>query len=321
MSRSSRADDAVEVLVERDRRAHPTVVRAQVARRGVRQAHTARLPVGVEKLPHEAQHHAQRQLDALARGAVRLAGLHFLADEHHGVEVLDHQRQRAVEQLQVAHQHVERIAQRRLLALGFVLELAVVPTLATQWLIPRLPDFSQLHPNITVNLSARSQPFSLQEHAYDAAIYFGDQFWPYTRGGLVFSEGEMAPICSPAFRDAHAQWDEAGFERCRHVHLSTRAHAWRDWYAQQEWEYTVHASRGPRYELFTMVVAAASAGMGTGLAPRILVEQELRTGELVIPVGRHLDVHQGYDFAYPEGRPASGALGQFKQWVLGLTPA
>jgi DNA-binding transcriptional LysR family regulator len=43
--------------------------------------------------------------------------------------------------------------------MGFVLELAVVPTFATQWLIPRLPDFSRLHPNITVNLSARSQPF------------------------------------------------------------------------------------------------------------------------------------------------------------------
>ena len=205
--------------------------------------------------------------------------------------------------------------------MGFVLELAVVPTFATQWLIPRLPDFSRLHPNITVNLSARSQPFSFQENAYDAAIYFGDQFWPNTRGGLIFSEGEMVPVCSPAFRDANGPWDEAGFERCRHVHLSTRAHAWRDWYAQQGWGYTVHASRGPRYELFTMVVAATAAGMGVGLAPRILIEHELRTGELVIPVDRHLDVPQGYYFAYPEGRPASGALEHFKQWVLGLNPA
>jgi DNA-binding transcriptional LysR family regulator len=204
--------------------------------------------------------------------------------------------------------------------MGFVLEVAVVPTFATQWLIPRLPDFSRLHPNITVNLSARSQPFSFQENAYDAAIYFGDQFWPNTRGGLIFSEGEMVPVCSPAFRDANGPWDESAFERCRHVHLSTRAHAWRDWYAQQGWDYTVHASRGPRYELFTMVVAATAAGMGIGLAPRILIEHELRTGELVIPIDRHLDVSQGYYFAYPEGRPASGALEHFKQWVLGLTP-
>jgi DNA-binding transcriptional LysR family regulator len=203
--------------------------------------------------------------------------------------------------------------------MGYVLELAVVPTFATQWLIPRLPDFSRLHPNITVNLSARSQPFSFQEHAYDAAIYFGDQFWPNTRGGLIFQEGGMVPVCSPAFRDAHDLSDEAGFARCRHLHLSTRSHAWRDWYAEQGWDYTVHASRGPRYELFTMVTAAAAAGMGIGLAPRLLIAPELETGELVIPVDRHLNVSQGYYFAYPEGRPGSEALWHFKDWVLGLT--
>jgi hypothetical protein len=40
----------------------------------------------------------------------------------------------------------------------------------------------------------------------------------------------------------------------------------------------------------------------------------------VVPIDRHLDVSQGYYFAYPEGPPASGALEQFKGWVLGLTP-
>jgi DNA-binding transcriptional LysR family regulator len=70
-----------------------------------------------------------------------------------------------------------------------------------------------------------------------------------------------------------------------------------------------------------MVTAAAAAGMGVGLAPRILIERELRTGELVIPIDRHLEVRQGYYFAYPEGRPASGALEHFERWVLGLAPS
>lgn len=202
--------------------------------------------------------------------------------------------------------------------MGFTLEVAVVPTFATQWLIPRLPDFSRQHPNITVNLSVRTQPFSFEDNAYDAAIYFGEQSWPGTQGGLIFSEGEMVPVCSPALRDAHAPWDEASFARCRHLHLGTRAQAWRDWYAQQGWAYTVHAARGPRYELFTMVTAAAAAGMGIGLAPRMLIERELRSGELVVPIDRHLDVRQGYYFAHPEDSPPSEALAHFKRWVLAL---
>jgi len=203
---------------------------------------------------------------------------------------------------------------------GYTLELAVVPTFATQWLIPRLPDFARLHPDITVNLSARSLPFSFQDCAYDAAIYFGDQFWPGTRGGVIFREGGMVPVCSPAFRAAHALADADDFARCRHLHLSTRPHAWRDWYAVQGWDFSVAAARGPRYELFTMMTAAAAAGLGIGLAPRLLIERELETGQLVIPVERGLDVSQGYYFAYPEGRPHVPALDAFRDWVLALSP-
>jgi len=203
-------------------------------------------------------------------------------------------------------------------AMGYTLELAVVPTFATQWLIPRLPDFVRRHPNITVNLSARSQPFSFQEYPFDAAIYFGDRFWPGTRGGMIFREGGMVPVCSPEFLAANPAGGAAALARCRHLHLSTRAHAWRDWYAAQGWDYGIAASRGPRYELFTMMTAAAVAGLGIGLAPRMLVERELRSGQLVVPIDGVLDEQQGYYFAYPEGRPASGALDAFGEWILGL---
>jgi DNA-binding transcriptional LysR family regulator len=204
-------------------------------------------------------------------------------------------------------------------AMGYTLELAVVPTFATQWLIPRLPDFAQRHPGITVNLSARSQPFSFHECAYDAAIYYGDQFWPGTRGGMIFREGGMVPVCSPGFLAANPVSDAADLARCRHLHLSTRASAWRDWYAAQGWDYDIASSRGPRYELFTMMTAAAAAGLGIGLAPRLLIERELETGQLVIPVDRVLDASQGYYFAYPEGRPPSQALDAFQAWILGLS--
>jgi DNA-binding transcriptional LysR family regulator len=42
---------------------------------------------------------------------------------------------------------------------GGTLELAVVPTFGTRWLLPRLPDFARKHPDITLNLSSRTRPF------------------------------------------------------------------------------------------------------------------------------------------------------------------
>ncbi|AYB63425.1 LysR family transcriptional regulator [Ralstonia solanacearum] len=202
--------------------------------------------------------------------------------------------------------------------MGYILEIAVVPTFATHWLIPRLTEFARLRPDITVNLASRTLAFSFQECAYDAAIYFGDQFWPDTKGSFLFAEGPMVPVCSPACLEQHDLSSEAGFAKCRHLHLSSRAHAWRDWYTAQGWNYTVGASRGPRHELHTMVVAAAVAGLGIGLVPRFLIEMELETGQLVIPVERSLEVAQGYYFAHPESVKASDALSTFEQWILSL---
>jgi len=45
------------------------------------------------------------------------------------------------------------------------LELAVVPTFATQWLVPRLKAFQQLHPEVTVHLTNRTRPFLFAEPA------------------------------------------------------------------------------------------------------------------------------------------------------------
>lgn len=58
-----------------------------------------------------------------------------------------------------------------------VIELAVVPTFGTQWLLPRLKDFQQRHPEVTVNLTNRTRPFLFADTDFDAAIYFGDADW------------------------------------------------------------------------------------------------------------------------------------------------
>ena len=63
---------------------------------------------------------------------------------------------------------------------GATIELAVVPTFATRWLLPRLGGFLASHPGVTVNLTNRSRPFLFAETELDAALYFGDAGWPGT---------------------------------------------------------------------------------------------------------------------------------------------
>ncbi|MCZ2405167.1 MAG: LysR family transcriptional regulator [Burkholderiales bacterium] len=198
---------------------------------------------------------------------------------------------------------------------GYVLNLAVVSTFCTQWLIPRLPQFAAQHPRITLNLSVRSEAFAFDESGFDAALYYGDRLWPDTQGSMVVPEGSCAPVCSPAYAQAHSLQDESAWLQCPHLTLASRPNAWRDWYAARGWHYTLHASRGPRYELFSMVIAAAAVGLGVGLVPLLLAQEALDSGRLVLAHPQQLAGAQGYWCVQPQHRPGTEALQAFREWL------
>lgn len=204
--------------------------------------------------------------------------------------------------------------------MGRNLDIAVFPTLATTWLIPQLPGFQRLHPDITVSLSLRTQPFQFKDHPFDAAIYQGDHLWPGTEGCRLFPEKELVPVCAPHVLKEKGMTD-AGEPALAwppglvHLHLSTRPDAWRDWYALHGLPYGPAAAGGPRYELFTMLMAAARAGLGVGLVPRFMAEEPMARGELCMPVDRALPVPHAYFFAHPQQREKSEALACFESWL------
>jgi DNA-binding transcriptional LysR family regulator len=74
--------------------------------------------------------------------------------------------------------------------------------------------------------------------------------------------------------------------------------------------------KGQRYELFSMLVEAARAGLGIALVPTFLIEQELRSGELVRPFDVNLPTDKGYYLVYPERKQDSVLVTTFEQWLL-----
>ena len=198
--------------------------------------------------------------------------------------------------------------------MGRSIHIAVLPTLAGTWLIPRLPGFQRSHPDITVSLSLRTLPFQFKDHPFDAAIYHADHVWPGTHGSLLFPERELVPVCAPALlRGAKRRTHPlAGMT---HLHLASRPDAWRQWYYATQRLYGPEAAGGPRYELFSMVIAAAQAGLGVGLVPRFLVQRELDAGEVAMPADAPLPVTQGYFFGYPQREDRPAALRAFEAWL------
>ena len=196
---------------------------------------------------------------------------------------------------------------------GGTLELAVVPTFATKWLLPRLPLFINERPDITVNLTSRARPFLFDETEFDAAIHAGLATWPGTEGQFLMRETLIA-VCSPNLIAPRTKLTAVDWRRYTLLQQSTRPYAWREWFASRGMQISKDMS-GPRFELFSMLAEAAVHGMGIALIPRLLIEDELRRGVL-IQAARHEQLNdRSYYLIFPENKSDNAALIVFRGWV------
>jgi len=198
---------------------------------------------------------------------------------------------------------------------GGTLELGVVPTFATRWLVPRLSRFHAAHPDITVNLSVRTQAFLFEDSGLDAAITAALAPWPGTQAQRLLGEVSV-PVASPALLGGTEPLTADALARLPRLQQSTRPYAWRQWFAAQGM--TVESDlAGPRYELFSMLAEAAAGGAGVALIPPLLIADELTSGRLVRASEAPLDEGRAYWLVWPEGRGDVPLLQTFRNWMNG----
>ncbi|UZE23960.1 LysR family transcriptional regulator [Pseudomonas sp. B21-056] len=200
-----------------------------------------------------------------------------------------------------------------------VIELAVVPTFGTQWLLPRLKDFQQQHPEVTVNLTNRTRPFLFADTDFDAAIYFGDADWSGTESHKLMGENPM-PVCSPALLGERNDLTPQAIAELPLLQQTTRPYAWRQWFNAQDLN-VARDLTGPRYELFSMLAQAAMHDMGIALIPPFLIQRELAEKRLVIANSNALSSIKAYYLMIPERKVESASLRAFRDWLIGQAKA
>jgi len=193
-------------------------------------------------------------------------------------------------------------------------ELALVPTFGTQWLLPRLKAFQRLHPEVTVHLTNRTRPFLFADTAFDAAIYFGDANWSGTQSHYLMPENSL-PVCSPELLEGRAELSVEQIARLPLLQQTTRPYAWRQWFGSLGMSVAGDLG-GPRYELFSMLAQAAEHAMGVALIPPFLIQRELAEGRLVIARDHACRSDKAYYLMIPERKVESAALIAFRDWLL-----
>jgi LysR family glycine cleavage system transcriptional activator len=197
------------------------------------------------------------------------------------------------------------------------LQLAAVPTFASRWLIPRLPALARQHPQLVVHIETRTRPFLFSDTDFDAALYAGTpqqlRNWAGTRSMLLMQE-DLVPVCAPGLLRGACMYTPEALATMPLLQQSTRPDAWRQWFLRAAITAPL-ALAGPRYELFTLTVAAAVHAMGVALVPKLLVEPELAAGQLVQACTLALSGERAYYLVRPEHDDDKPVLHDFVAWL------
>ncbi|NKB54052.1 MAG: transcriptional regulator GcvA [Rhizobiaceae bacterium] len=200
------------------------------------------------------------------------------------------------------------------------LVISSAPVFAGKWLVRRLSEFNDLHPQITVRLDGSLSVVDFANDEVDAAIRFGTGPYPDLHADALVNE-DVAPVCSPALLEGPVELRHpADLARCTLLHV--------DWYAaagtQPDWAMwlkaagveNIDASRGPVFTSDSLAVEAAINGGGVALVSEFLVRQDLDRGRLVKPFDLVLPSNHWYWFVCPKESIERPKVNVFRDWLV-----
>jgi len=197
---------------------------------------------------------------------------------------------------------------------GGSINLALLPTFGAKWLMPRLHDFYSANPNVLVHLHSRIGDFDLEAAGMDAVIRAEEGPLP----GLIshrLLEEQLVLVASPALLNKHPITGPDDLRDVLLLRVASRANVWSEWFDAQGGT-PRQLIFGPTFEVTSHLIQAVVTGIGVGLVPDFLVEDELESGKLVAPVSFRYLSGKHYQFAYPAHKAAYAPLAAFRNWLL-----
>ncbi|WP_353473596.1 LysR substrate-binding domain-containing protein [Salipiger sp. H15] len=195
-----------------------------------------------------------------------------------------------------------------------VLRLAVLPSFARTWLIPRLPSFARAAPGITLDLTARLQPVEFARDPFDLALMRSQHETPGTTAETVARE-EMVVVAAPALLSGRAELSDAALLELPLLQQSTRPTLWLDWFRGRDTD-ARRILRGARFDHFDMILDAAMAGLGVGIVPEIIARPALASGRLTLAAQRRFASGESYALILPERSAGNAGVAAFRDWLL-----
>jgi LysR family glycine cleavage system transcriptional activator len=194
------------------------------------------------------------------------------------------------------------------------LTISVSPNFAANWLVPRIGQFVEEHPEIDLRINAALHHVDFAREDVDMGVRHGEGRWPDLHVARMCRE-ELFPECSPRLLEgARPLLAPADLRHHALLHLDDRQD-WQKWLEAAGVE-DVDLSRGVVFNQASMAIRAAVGGQGITLARTALVALLLLEGRLVRPFRLALPVSYAYYIVCPTATAERPKISLMRDWLL-----
>ncbi|HEY2344840.1 MAG TPA: LysR substrate-binding domain-containing protein [Xanthomonadaceae bacterium] len=193
-----------------------------------------------------------------------------------------------------------------------VLTITLMPSFATSWLLPRLPQFVSAHPQIEINMQTGVGLVDFErDRTVDAGLRYGPGRWPGLNAVHLFDDW-VTPVASPAL-----------VERLGRPTLKTLGDfpllgapggRWSQWFEH----FGGHAPRRyvATFDDSETLHRAAAEGLGIGLGRMSLLRPTIDAGRLLRLFDERLPAEFAHYLVHPSRSAGHAGLALFRDWVV-----
>lgn len=194
------------------------------------------------------------------------------------------------------------------------LQISVEPSFAACWLIPRLNRFRETYPDIEVMIVSEARMIEFRGGEAEIGIRWSGSAssWPRMQAALLV-KAVMSPVLSPTLLPQDGTpLTPSDLLALPLLHEEKRSY-WQQWFVAAGLP-DVPPQPGPLFAGTSLALDAAARGHGVALGDNVLVEDMLRTGDLVqpfetsIPCGAYWLVAPNFDRLSPAAKVFSDWL-------------
>jgi len=190
------------------------------------------------------------------------------------------------------------------------LTVTVTPNFAEYWLMPRLCNFWNSHPEITVTVTASNDLVDLRRDGYDMAIRYGNGKNPNLRSQFLIA-GDYVVVATPSLLQGRHACTIADVQDLTWL-FSPNLPVYKRWAAENGLDIDACTIRD--LSSMSMITSAVRAGGGVSVVIRAMVEDDIASGRLIVIQEGSAAPDLGYYIVSQPGADAE-KVKIFRKWL------